>query len=201
MTQPSSALNGRYVIHLEVRDSLVTPRTFPGSVAGVDQVAVWIDNQVPVGLIKSIGGISGCGDLHLKDYVGTTAAIIGHAYDPPIVATAPQQAPNDNFGGYSLGFQKNGGGGGSITALTPNLRVPNVWPGPPGAATGTLASWDIVTALDGGTSPVPGQLARGQRCAYVITLSVWHTTWVGDSHSNHSTGLILYAINVINDIP
>jgi hypothetical protein len=34
----------------------------------------------------------------------------------------------------------------------------------------------------------------------VITLYVGDTTWVGDGGNNHSTGPILFAINVINDI-
>ena len=199
----SAPANGRFVILLEARDRLLPAGPFPGSVAAVDQVAVWIDNQDPVGVITSIGGVTGCGDLHLKNYVGTTAEVRGIAYDPPIDATAPQQRPNDNFGAYSLTFQKNGGGSGSIPAATPNLRVPNVWPGPPGGD-GTLANWDIVTALDGGAGPVPAgspKIPRGERCAYVITLVVTDTTHVGDSGNNHSTGPILYAINVINDIP
>ena len=137
--------------------------------------------------LTAIGGIAGCGDLLLSDFVGTTAEVRGIAWDPPIDPTAPQQASNDNFGSYNLGFQKNGGGGGGIIAATPN--VPNVWPGPlaPGAA-GTLANWDIVGALDGGPGPLPAgspKLARGERCAYVITLHVQDTT---------------YAINIINDI-
>jgi len=196
----STPFNGRFVILLETRDRLLPAGAFPGTVATVDQVAVWIDNKQPTGSIVSIGGVTGCGDLHLKDYLSSNALIIGTAYDPPIDATAPQQTPNDNFGGYSLSFQKNGSGGGSIPALTPNLRVPNVWPGPP-AGTGTLASWNIVAALDGGTFPAAGQLARGERCAYVFTLAVSDTTHVGDSGSHHSAGPILYAINVINDIP
>jgi hypothetical protein len=202
----SDPLNGRYVIFLEVRDRLLPGGPFPGTVAAVDQVAVWIDNYEPIGLIKSIGGVTGCGDLHLKDYVGTTAEIVGVAWDPPIDATAPQQRPNDNFGSYTLSFQKNGGGGGTIPVPpAPQLRVPNVWPGPlPPGTVGTLTKWDIVNALDGGPGPLPPgspKLARGDRCAYVIILVVSDTTHVDDSGFNHTTGPILYAINIINDIP
>jgi hypothetical protein len=201
----SGSLNGRFVLQLEVRDSLVTPRTFPGDVAGVDQVAVWIDNQVPVGLIKSIGGISGCGDLHLKDFVGTTAEILGQAWDPPIDVIVVQQRPNDNFGSYGITFEKNGDplATGTIVAGS-TTRVPNIWPGPLGGAVGTLADWDIVAALDGGPGPLPPhspKLARGDRCAYVVVMYVSDTTHVGDSGSNHTTGPILYALNIINDIP
>jgi hypothetical protein len=196
-------LNGRYIIVLEVDDHPVPSipfGTFPGSIAAVDQVAVWIDNWQPTATIKSIGNVVGCGDLRLSDYKGTTAEILGQAWDPPIDATAQQLRPNDNFGSYSLTFQKNGGGGGVIPGATPNTRVPNIWPGPLGSAVGTLANWDIVTALNGGTSPGPGQLGCGERCAYVITLSVSDTTHVGDSGSNHIAGPVLFALNIINDL-
>jgi hypothetical protein len=202
----STPFNGRFVILLEVRDRPVAMLTFPGSVAAVDQVAVWIDNQPIQGLIKSIGGVSGCGDLHLKDFVGTTAEILGVAWDAPIDPTAPQQRPNDNFGSYSLSFQKNGNplASGSIPpAVPPGVRVPNVWPTLAPGAVGTLANWDIVSALDGGPGPQPPnspKVPRGERCAYVVILEVADTTHVGDSGLHHSTGPILYAINVINDI-
>lgn len=198
----ASGPSGRSVILLEARDRALPAGAFPGSVAATDQVAVWIDNEVPTGVITSIGGITGCGDLRLSDFVGAPASIQGQAYDPPCDPSAPQQRPNDNFGSYSLTFKKDG----EITALpipalTPNTRVPNVWPGPP-AGDGTLADWDIVSAIDhNGPAPVPpGKLARGTRCAYVISLVVSDTTHVGDSGSNHSTGPFTYAINVINDL-
>ncbi|HKF57664.1 MAG TPA: hypothetical protein VKJ45_19560 [Blastocatellia bacterium] len=200
----STPLNGRFVLHLEVRDHVLPGGPFPGTVAAVDQVAVWIDNQQPIGLIKSIGGTSGCQDLHLKDYLGTTAEIVGVAWDPPIDPAAPQKAPNDNFGTYSMSFQKNGGGSGVIPIAAPHVRVPNIFPGPLGGAVGTLTNWDIVAALDGGSGPLPPgspKLVRGDRCPYVVVLEVSDNTHVGDSGSNHSTGPILYAINVINDIP
>lgn len=205
----STPLNGRFVLFLEVRDRPVGTLTFPGPVAAVDQAAVWIDNRTIVGVIKSIGGISGCGDLHLKDFVGTTADILGIAWDPPIDPTAPQQRPNDNFGSYSLGFQKDGNpaASGPIPGATPTTRVPNTWPTLPPGVFGTLATWDIVNMLDAGSPtptagiPASAKLARSERCAYVVTLDVSDTTHVGDSGSNHSTGSILYAINVINDVP
>jgi len=202
----SSGLNGRYAILLEVRDRLLPAGPFPGDFAAKDQVAVWIDNRIPIAAITSVGGITGCGDLHLKDFVGTTAEIRGVAWDWPIDLTAPQQRPNDNFGSYSLSFQRNGDplASGGIPEATPNTRVPNVWPGPLAPGTdGTLANWDIVGALDGGAGPLPlhsPKIPRGERCAYVISLVVSDVTHVGDSGMNHSTGPVLYAINVINDV-
>jgi hypothetical protein len=202
----SNPRNGRYVLFLEARETLVSLPTLPGSVAAVDQVVVWIDNQQPIGQIKSIGGISGCADLHLKDYLGTTAEILGVAWDPPIDPGVPQMRPNDNFGSYSLYFQRNSDplATGAIPGATPTTRVPNTWPVLPPGTFGTLANWDIVAALDGGAGPLPPhspKIARGERCAYVVVLSVSDTTHVGDSGYNHTTGPILYAINIINDIP
>jgi len=200
----SQPLNGRFVILLEVRDHQISPpEPFPGDVAAVDQVVVWIDNQTIVGQIYSIGGVTGCGDLVLSNYVSTPAAILGQAWDPPIDPTAVQQQPNDNFGQYTLTFQKDGDPLATGTIITSTNRVPNMWPGPLLGALGTLADWDIVTALDGGTGPLPPhspKLPRGQRCPYVVTLVVTDTTHVGDSGDNHSTGDINYAIEVINDL-
>lgn len=196
--------SGRYLIFLEARDRALPAGGFPGSFAAKDQVVVWIDNEAPTAVITSIGGISGCGDLHLKDFVGTTAAIRGIAFDPPIDPTAPQMRPNDNFGSYSLTYQKNGEPAGfAIPGATPNTRVPNVWPGPPPPGTdGLLADWDIVAALDyTGPAPTPsGRLARGERCAFVLTLSVADTTHVGDGGTNNTAGPFLYALTIINNI-
>ena len=202
----SLPLNGRFVILLEVRDHQISPpEAFPpGDVAGVDYVVAWIDNQQIVGQIYSVGGLTGCGDLVLSNYVSTPAVILGQAWDPPIDATAKQQQPNDNFGQYTLTFQKNGDPLASGTITTSTSRVPNLWPGPllP-LDLGTLANWDIVSALDGGTGPLPlhsPKLLRGTRCAYIVTLVVTDTTHVGDGGDNHTTGEINYAFEVINDL-
>src|SRR5262249_24061214 len=105
----TSSLNGRYVVFLEVED---VPIGGPPPVnTTMRYVVVWLDNQAPLAFIGSIGGSSGCGDVHLKDFVHprTRANINGKAYDPPIDAAYRQQAPNENFGGWSLSFFKNGG--------------------------------------------------------------------------------------------
>ena len=202
----SNPLNGRYVIFLEVDDRALPLGTYPGTLAATDQVTVWIDNQQPIAKLNSIGGITGCGDLRLSDYLTGTAEIRGVAWDPPIDSSAPQKAPNDNFGSYSLSFQKDGDplAGGPIPPATPGVRVPNIWPGPLLVTDeGTLSNWDIVSALDGGAGPLPlhsPKLIRGTRCAYVISLSVSDTTHVGDSGNHNGAGPVLYAINVINDL-
>jgi hypothetical protein len=200
----SNPLSGRFLILLEVRDRPLPAGGFPGTVAAKDQVAVWIDNHIPTATITSIGGVTGCGDLLLKPFVGTTAEIRGVAWDPPIDSSAPQQRPNDNFGSYSLDYKKDGETSSTgIPGATPNTRVPNVWPGPPPpGADGVLAHWDVVGALDyTGPPPTPaGKLARGERCAFVISLTVTDTTHVGDSGSHNTAGPFTYALTVINDI-
>jgi len=192
-------ISGKYTLLLEVEDDV--GNTY------YDVQRVWVDNQTVDAKIHSIGGLSPCVDLKLSSFVGTTAEILGVAWDPPIVASDPigQAAPNENFGNYSMAFQKNGGGGGGITVASPGVRVPNIWPGPLVATDeGVLANWDIVAALDfGSAGPPPAgspQLGRGQRCAYVISLSVGDTTLVGEGPTDNSNWH-LYAINIINDIP
>ncbi len=202
----SAALNGRFVLLLEVQDvpiGLLTPVN-----KTVDQVTAWIDNQSPLAVISSIGGKVACDDIHLKDYVSprVKADFTGKAWDPPIDAAYPQQTPNDNFGSYALGFYKNGGiAGPAIPPATPTSRVGTpAWPGPP-TVDGLLAQWDIVEALDAGVAPNPYvdpgvRLYRGERCAFVFMLTVSDTTWVGDSGINHSV-TFPYAVTIINDIP
>jgi len=217
-----SGSSGRFVLFLEVDEGpIVAPHT-PVVPAGEDWVAVWIDNWIPVAAITQIGNVVGCGDLHLKDFVGTTCPVIGIAWDYPIDVTATQKIPNDNFGSYALTYQQNGGSpqsflpsdyspNGSPRGTPPTVRVPNLWQAsaPTLAQASILASWDIVTALDGGTAPdptkpclaaKPWQLPRGCRCAYVIALSASDTTWVGDGGNHNTVGPIMFAINVINDI-
>ena len=200
----SSGPSGRHVLLVEARDRPVAGPWSIGTVAAVDRVVVWVDNHVPIGVINSIGGIAGCGDVLLSNYVGGTATIQGVAWDAPIDASAPQQQPNDNFGSYSLSYKKNGQVAVfPIAGATPNTRVPNIWPGPLAPSDeGVLAEWDIVGDIDytgGGPTP-PGMLARGDRCAFVISLDVNDTTHVGDSGSNNHAPTFTYAITVINDL-
>jgi hypothetical protein len=184
--------SGRYTLLLAVKDT--AGNTF------YDIQRVWVDNDGTTQLITSIGGLAPCEDLKLSAFKSGTCPIRGFAWDPPIDPAQPQAAPNDNFGGYGMSFQKNGGGSGSIPVLTPGVRVPNDWP-TLGVADGVLAEWDIVSALDGGSSVPAGseKLARGTRCAYVIALGVNDRTLVGEGGSNHG-GTHLYALNIINDL-
>jgi hypothetical protein len=216
--------SGRYLVYVEVDEAPVAPPGAPSVPAGEDNVAVWIDNFPVTAAITAVGNVVGCGDLYLSQYVGTTAKVMGVAWDYPIDINSLQKAPNDNFGAYALTYQKNGGSPQSFLATdytpngappgtAPDVRVPNLWQAaPPNPATqaGILASWDIVAALDGGSptdpnnpcaSPAasPWQLPRGCHCAYVINLYVNDNTWVGNGGDNHNT-MVSFAVNVINDL-
>src|SRR6185436_17880759 len=117
---------GKYTLLLAIKDT--AGRTF------FDIQHVWLDADYPVALITSIGGLTGCLDLRLSDFVGKKCEIRGVAWDAAIRAADAVDAtaaghPNDNFTGYSMGFQRNGTpGGGSIPpAVLPPHRVPDVW--------------------------------------------------------------------------
>lgn len=186
--------SGRYTLLLAVEDT--AGNTY------YDVQRVWVDHEPITGRIISIGGLAPCEDLRLSRFAGARCAIRGLAWDPPIDPALPQAAPNDNFAGYSLSFQKNGGGGDAIAVATPGVRVPNEWPALV-SPDGLLADWDIIAALDGGSGPQPPppwKLGRGERCAYVIVLNVSDTTLVGDGGSNHGIPPHEYAINIINDL-
>jgi hypothetical protein len=185
---------GKYTLLLAVKDT--AGHTY------FDIQRVWRDNAGVKCHITFIGGLNGCLDLRLSKFAGTTCELRGFAWDRAIRAADLQAAPNDNFVGYSMSYQKNGGGGGNIPVATPGVRVPNVWSDVDPVADGVLANWDIVADLDGGAGPVlPGspKLPRGEHCAYVIMLSVSDNTLVGEGGSSHSE-TYPYAINVINDL-
>jgi hypothetical protein len=185
---------GKYTLLLAVKDT--AGHTY------FDVQRVWVDNDDCLAKITSIGGLTGCLDLRLSDFVNKKCEIRGFAWDRAIRAADPQAAPNDNFGGYGLGFQKNGGGGGGIPAATPGVRVPNVWSDVAPGADGVLANWDIVADIDNGAVAPPAgspKLQRGTRCAYNISLGVSDTTLVGEGGSGHSAPAN-YAINIINDL-
>jgi hypothetical protein len=215
-------VSGRYVVFLEVDEAPLAPPGSPQVSAGDDQVTVWIDNCEVVPVITQVGSVIGCGDLYLSQYVNSPAIVKGVAWDYPIDMGSPQMVPNDNFGSYSLTYQKsavapqpflpsdytpNGAAG------TPTVRVPNLWQAiapDPTTQSGILASWNIVAALDGGapTDPnnpctppaaAPWQIPRGCHCAYVIQLTVSDTTWVGNGGENHSL-FVNFPLTVINDI-
>jgi hypothetical protein len=186
---------GKYTLLLAVRDT--AGQTY------FDVQRVWVDNDDCLAKITSVGGLTGCMDLRLSQFANTTCEIRGFAWDRAIRAADPQAAPNDNFGDYGLGFQKNGVAGGvGIPAATPGLRVPAVWADVAPGADGVLADWDIVSAIDNGASAPPAgshKLERGTRCAYNITVGVSDTTLVGEGGGGHYA-TFNFAVNIINDL-
>jgi len=186
---------GKYTLLLAFKDTV--GHTY------FDIQRVWVDNTEVVNVISEIGGLNGCLDLRLSKFVGIKCEIRGFAWDRAIRDVDPQVAPNDNFAGYSMSFQKNGGGGGAIPVATPGVRVPNVWSDATPPADGVLANWDVVGAVDfGAPGPVPvgsGQIGRGEHCAYIISLTGSDTTLVGEGGNNHGY-TVNYAINIINDL-
>lgn len=185
---------GKYTLLLAVKDT--AGQTY------FDVQRVWVDNDDCLAKITSIGGLTGCLDLRLSDFANKKCEIRGFAWDRAIREADPQAAPNDNFSDYSLGFQKNGGGGDVIPAATPGVRVPNVWAEVAPGADGLLAEWDIIAAIDNGAVAPPagsGKLQRGTRCAYIIALSVSDTTLVGEGGSGHGA-YHPFAVNIINDL-
>jgi hypothetical protein len=166
---------------------------------------VWVDNTGCQAEITSIGGLTGCLDLRLSDFQAKKCEILGIAWDRAIRKLDAQAAPNDNFGGYGLSFQKNGVPGGvGIPAATPG-RVPATWDdidALPLASASLLADWDIVAAIDNGAVAPPAgshKLQRGTRCAFNISLSVSDSTLVGEGGSGH-TNWFNFAVNIINDL-
>jgi hypothetical protein len=210
--------NGRFTVRLRVKhDVLIGPPT-PTPPELYDAATVWLDNRDIDGRITGMaiaggGALGACDELLLSQFVtpgGTkvNAEIDGRAWDPLILDSYPGTLkPNDNFGSYRLLFKKDGGGWNPLaTSIT---RVPNVLqatPLPPlPAGTDTLASWDIVGALDAGPAPSPPgdpspKLYRGDRCAYLIELYVHDTTHLGDSATPHQAW-DYWPFCIMNDLP
>src|SRR5262249_44547583 len=153
----STGPTGKYTLLLGILDT--AGNTY------YDIQRVWVDNDPVKAQITTIGGLGACLDLKLSTFVGKTCEIRGFAWDRAIRVADPQTAPNDNFGDYSMSYQKNGGGGGAIPVATPGVRVPNVWAEVVPGADGTLANWNIIADLDfGAAGPVPAgspKLGRG----------------------------------------
>jgi hypothetical protein len=204
----TSALNGRFTVRLRVQHQpLLLPLDAPPPEI-YDAATVWLDNRPIDGKITNMaiaggGALAVCDELLLSQFVKLTptvhkvnANIEGRAWDPIILDSYTHtDKPNDNFAGYELRFKKDGGAWAVPSIPHPGIRVPNILQQAPlpalPAGTGTLASWDIVAALDAG--PLPGgippdpypKIYRNQRCAYLIELHVSDTTNVGGSGSPH----------------
>jgi len=172
-------------------------------------------------------GLDVCGELALSQFLPSMGKvdILGHAWDPLIVdppAAPVDHRPNDNFGGYRLWFRKDGGALKEIVISEPpyvppppgpvlvNPRpVPNVRqvaepPADDVTNADVLTVWNIVKALDAGPmppspAPDPGEkIYRGQRCAYIVYLSVWDETHVSDDGAHSDTDQFPFCI--VNDL-
>ncbi len=200
-------LNGRFTIRLRLRHqdvALVGPIQ-----TEFDAATVWLDNREIEVILAGIqvGGttLDVCEELSLSQFSGTTADIIGRAWDPLILASIPAtERPNDNFGFYQLDLQKANGSFVNLPVPAPTTRVPAVIPSPSGD-TGVLLAWDIIATLDGGVAPDPfvpapyPKIYRGERCAYVIQLYATDTTLINDSgDTHHATRLFPFCIE--NDL-
>ena len=204
-----AALNGRFTVRLRVQH-----QPLGGGLAMLlyDAATVWLDNRQIQVLLKGMaiaggGALDVCEELSLSQFSGTTAEIIGRAWDPLILNTVPAtEVPNNNFDFYEVSFRK--AGGPSYVAITSSsTRVPNVLPvlpAPPNDV-GTLANWDIVSALDAGPAPDPyvpppyPKIYRGERCAYLIRLYATDTTRLSDTGDHHDLE-DFFPFCIVNDL-
>lgn len=219
----TGGLNGRFTVRLRVQHQPLLPPPDAPPPEIYDAATVWLDNRPIDGKITNMsiaggGALAVCDELLLSQFVKLTptvhkvnANIEGRAWDPIILNSYPHTGhPNDNFAGYELQFKKDGGAWAIPPIPHPGTRVPNILQEGPlpalPAGTGTLASWDIVGALDAG--PLPGgippdpypKIYRKQRCAYLIELHVSDTTNVGGSGTPHQTW-DYFPFCIMNDLP
>lgn len=193
-----AAGSGRLSLILTAQD------TTPGPHRYHDIQHIWLDNKSIFALITGIEGVAPCADVKLKDFLGSTINILGLAWDPLIDDAFPDTAPNDNFDKYRLTLVKQGVGSRLITDPNSRVIVPFRKTGPPPtpAEQGTLATFDIVAALDGGlaTSDPAVNLPRGESCAYYFVLGVWDKTRLNDDTDTHHATHI-WPICIVNNIP
>ena len=203
----TTAMNGRFTTRLRLRHQDIA---LSGPIQEeFDAATVWLDNREIQIILAGIqvGGttLDVCEELSLSQFAGTTADIMGRAWDPLILTSVPAtEHPNDNFGHYQLDLQKANGAFVNLPVPTPTQRVPASFTSPPGAVD-VLLAWDIVTALDGGPAPDPyvpapyPKIYRGERCAYVIRLYATDTTLLNDSSDTHD-GERFFPFCIQNDL-
>jgi hypothetical protein len=211
-------LNGRYTVRLRVKHDQMAGG---GPIQELyDAATVWIDNRQILGRITALavaggGTLTACEELRLSQFVAGGSKldmeIIGRAWDPIIVDTYPKTVPpNDNFGHYDLSFKKDGSSSWLSIASHETTPVPAdrelTLPAPPNDV-GTLASWDVVGALDAGPAPPGGappaaypKLYRGDRCAFLIRLYVTDKTWINDKGDRHDVQFD-WPFCIENDLP
>lgn len=163
-----------------------------------DVQRAWVDNEPIEGAIEGIGGLAPCEDLYTKDRTGAfrTVDVEGTAWDRLIDPGDPTKPTSDNFGRYTVHFQKQSAAGEVELESSPD-PVP-ARPQPLGV--GTLVEWDLET-VDRASNPL-GQpddqlLDPGEECTYNVILRVRDQTVVNEG-GPHRTGKILFPVKLIN---
>jgi len=213
------SLNGRFTVRVMMTDDNIIGPSVPAQ--SYDAATVWIDNRQIEARITGLSVSGGaslelCEELSLSQFIsgGTKVNMLveGTAWDPLILNSYPHTlTPNDNFDLYNLHFKKDGSVVYSniVTGVTSSVPTEkNESFAALASQTGTLASWDIVAALDGGPKPSPAspplpasdpKIYRGDRCAYVLKLYVRDTTRLSDTGDIHDREFE-WPFCIINDL-
>ena len=107
-------LNGRFTVRLRLRHQDL-PHVGPIVNSTMRRRFGWSNRDIQVDLtgmaITGGAALDACQELSLSQFFGTTADIIGRAWDPLILDSEPSWLrPNDNFDHYAVDFAKDGGG-------------------------------------------------------------------------------------------
>jgi hypothetical protein len=222
--------SGRYTLRLTVED------TGGGSTDSLRQV--WFDNKNIYGKIAQIGSIPACSTIGLSSFAGGSAdctkpwpaPLLGIAYDE-YIEEGNFTLPSDNFGGYSLEIEKDGGswhslqipGPGSspwgppFTGTSrigdPGTRCPTAVPPPgfiPPPTNGILTMIDM-RRLDSvcNTNAADADLvlqratanSPGECCGFVVHLSVWDTSICPSLSGDRHQVDIYFPFCICNDLP
>jgi hypothetical protein len=191
----AAVASGRYSLLLTAEDSI--------GARFHDIQHVWLDNEPVYALVTAITGVAPCADLRLSQFVRKGMTVEGIAWDRLIDDAFPDSAPNDNFDHYRLTLYKQGGGSHVIGDFTNRVISPFRKTGPPptAAEAGDLATFDVVSVIDAGTSGSDSQvnIPRRTGCAYYFLLEVWDKTRLNDDTATHYSWSI-WPFCITNDI-
>lgn len=223
--------SGRYTLRLTVED------TGLGVTDNLRQV--WFDNKNIYGKIAQIGTIPACSTIGLSAFSGGSAdcskpwpaPLMGIAYDEYIEEGNIFTHPSDNFGGYSLDIEKDGGSWHSLQIPgpgsspwgppfvgtsrigDPGTRCPTAVPPPgpiPPLTLGILTMLDM-RRLDSvcNTNPADADLVLrratqtepGECCGFVVHLSVWDTSICPSLTGGRHQVDVYFPFCICNDLP